>query len=116
YLQVFRGVDPAGNYVADVTGLNDEAIEIPGAMTVERLLLPFWENGQHAAIPSIEKQKAFVKEQMARFGDLHNYPQTLSPRLEKLRDDLTAAMRADGSGWQSVLKLPEEMPEEVSQP
>jgi nicotinate phosphoribosyltransferase len=116
YLQVFRGVDPAGNYVADLTGLNDEEIEIPGATTVERLLLPFWENGQHAAIPSIEKQKAFVKEQMSRFGDLHNYPHTLTPHLEKLRDDLTAAMRADGSGWQSVLKLPEEMPEEVSQP
>jgi nicotinate phosphoribosyltransferase len=116
YLQVFRGADAAGNYVADLTGLNDEEIEIPGATTVERLLLPFWENGQHSAIPSIEKQKAFVKEQMARFGDLHTYPHTLSPRLEKLRDDLTAAMRADGSGWQSVLKLPEEMPEEVSQP
>ncbi|HEY3026949.1 MAG TPA: hypothetical protein VGJ55_12440, partial [Pyrinomonadaceae bacterium] len=76
--------------------------------------LPFWENGQHSAIPSIEKQKAFVKEQMAQFTDLNNYPHTLSDNLHKLRDDLTAQMRADGSGWQSVLRLPEEMPEEVS--
>jgi len=115
YLQVFRGIAADGNYVADVTGLDNEEIEIPGAARVERQLLPFWENGQHAAIPSIEKQKAFVKEQMARFTDLHNYPHTLSERLRKLRDDLTAQMRADGSGWQSVLRLPEEMPEEVPQ-
>ena len=115
YLQVFRGIGADGSYVADVTGLDDEEVEIPGAARVERQLLPFWENGQHAAIPSIEKQKAFVKEQMARFPDLHNYPHTLSERLRKLRDDLTAQMRADGSGWQSVLRLPEEMPEEVPQ-
>jgi len=116
FLQVFRGIDAAGNYVADVTGLDEEEIQIPGASTVERQLVPFWENGQHAAIPSIEKQKAFVKDQMARFGDLENYPHTLSVGLRKLRDDLTAAMRADDSNWQSVLKLPEEIPEEVSQP
>lgn len=115
YLQVFRGIGADGSYVADVTGLDDEEVKIPGAARVERQLLPFWENGQHAAIPSIEKQKAFVKEQMARFPDLHNYPHTLSERLRKLRDDLTAQMRADGSGWQSVLRLPEEMPEEVPQ-
>ncbi|MDX6611991.1 MAG: nicotinate phosphoribosyltransferase, partial [Blastocatellia bacterium] len=46
FLQVFRGIDAAGNYVADVTGLDNEEIEIPGAVRVERQLLPFWENGQ----------------------------------------------------------------------
>jgi len=112
-LQVFRGIDAEGNYIADVTGLDDEEIEIEGAATVERLLLQFWENGQHSAIPSIEKQKAFVAEQMNRFGDLRNYPCTLSNRLTKLRDELTAAMRADNSGWEKILKLPEEMPEEL---
>src|SRR3979409_471906 len=61
-LQLFRGIDANGNYVGDVTGLDDEEIEIPGARRVERLLVPFWENGHHAAIPSIEKQKAFVAE------------------------------------------------------
>src|SRR5262245_13635183 len=50
-MQVFRGIDAAGNYVADVTGLLDEEIEIPGAARVERLLQPFWENGQHSPIP-----------------------------------------------------------------
>ncbi|MEO8436737.1 MAG: hypothetical protein ABI596_17700 [Pyrinomonadaceae bacterium] len=115
YLQVFRGVDAAENYVADVTGLEDEEIEIPGAARVERLLLPFWKNGQHEGIPSIEKQKAFVKEQMARFGDLHNYSHTLSERLRQLRNDLTAQMRADNSGWQEIVKMPEEVPE-VPQP
>ena len=112
-LQVFRGIDANGNYVADVTGLDNEEIEIPGAMSVERLLQPFWENGQHEAIPSIEKQKAFVADQITRFRDLHNYPHTLSDRLTKLRDDLTAQMRADNSGWEKILKLPEEMPEEL---
>ena len=90
-------------------------VEIPGAASVERLLQPFWENGQHSAIPSIEKQKAFVADQMRRFPDLHNYPCTLSDGLTKLRDDLTERMQADNSGWEKVLQLPEEMPEELTQ-
>ncbi len=110
-MQVFRGINADGNYIGDVIGLDDENIEIAGAAKVERLLQAFWENGQHSAIPSIEKQKAFVADQMKRFKDIHNYPRTLSDRLAKLRDDLTEQMRADNSGWETVLKLPEEMPE-----
>src|SRR5882672_7848690 len=106
-------VDGAGNYVGDVTGLDDEQIEIPGASRVEPLLQPFWENGQHSAIPSIEKQKAFVADQMQRFHDIHNYSCILSDRLTKLRDDLTEQIRADSSGWERVLKLPEEVSEEL---
>src|SRR5438876_10479846 len=112
-MQVFRGIDPAGNYVGDVTGLDGEHIEIPGAARVEPLLQPFWENGQHSAIPSIEKQKTFVADQMQRFHDLHNYPCLLSDRLMKLRDELTDRMRADNSGWEKVLQLTEEMPAEL---
>src|SRR5881396_3179128 len=112
-MQVFRGVDATGNYIADITGIENEQVEIAGAVTVERLLQPFWENGQHSAIPSIEKQKAFVADQMRRFHDLHNYPRTLSESLTRLRDELTERMQADGSGWEKVLKLPEEMPEEL---
>jgi len=112
-MQVFRGVDADGNYISDITGLDDEEIEIPGAARLERVMQPFWENGQHSAIPSIEKQKAFVTDQMKRFRDLHNYPRTLSDRLTNLRDDLTEKMRADNSGWEKVLKLPEEVPEEL---
>jgi len=114
-LQVFRGIDARGNYVADVTGLHDEVIEIPGAVQVERLLQPFWENGQYSPIPSIEKQKAFVAGQVQRFADLDHYPTRLSDRLAKLRDDLTAQMRADNSGWEKVLRLPEEVPDELVQ-
>jgi nicotinate phosphoribosyltransferase len=109
-LQLFRGIDVRGNYVADVTGLDDEEIEIPGAVRVERLLVPFWENGQHAAIPSIEKQKAMVAEQRGRFADINTYPRSLSERLQTLVEDLTAQMRADNSGWQEVVKLPESVP------
>ena len=112
-LQVFRGIDEEGNYVADVTGLDDEQVEIPGAATIERLLLSFWKSGQYSPIPSIEKQKAFVAEQRKRFGDLNNYPRSLSERLTKLRDELTAQMRADNSGWEKVLQLPEDVPEEL---
>jgi nicotinate phosphoribosyltransferase len=114
FLQVFRGIDAAGNYVGDVTGLDDEEIEISGAAKVERLMQPFWKNGQHSRIPSIEKQKAFVADQMKRFHDIHNYPCKLSDRLAKLRDELTEQMRADNSGWEQVLKLPEEVPERVA--
>src|SRR5918911_4726977 len=52
-LQIFRGTDKDGRYVADVIGLDDEEIEIPGAVRMERLLVRFWENGRHDAIPSI---------------------------------------------------------------
>ncbi|HYX43152.1 MAG TPA: hypothetical protein VE821_15710, partial [Pyrinomonadaceae bacterium] len=85
-------------------GLDDEEIEIAGAVTVERLLVPFWERGRYEPIPSITKQKAFVEEQRARFADIAHYPHTLSERLRTLRDDLTRRMRTDDSGWQRVLR------------
>lgn len=111
-LQLFRGIDARGNFVADVTGLNEEEVAIPGAVRVERLLVPFWENGQHAAIPSIEKQKAIVEDQRQRFPNINDYPCLISDRLGKLRDDLTAQMRVDSSGWERVLKIPEQVSEE----
>ena len=114
-LQLFRGIDDKGNFVGDVTGLDDEEIEISGAERVERLLHPFWENGQHTLIPSIVKQKAFVSEQRRLFTDIDNYPVSLSDKLRKLRDDLTAKMRADNSGWQEILKVPEEVVNQVPQ-
>src|SRR6185295_13031288 len=112
-LQLFRGIDTSGNFVGDVTGLDDEQIEIEGASRVERLLLPFWENGQHATIPSIEKQKAFVAEQRRSFSDIDHYPVSLSAGLQQLRDELTARMRADNSGWQEIIKMPEEVANQV---
>ena len=54
-----------------------------------------------------QKAMAFVEEQRKRFGDIDNYPRRLSDKLQKLRDDLVARFRADDSGWQSILKLPE---------
>lgn len=106
-LQLFRGTDAHGNYAGDCIALDDEEIAIPGAVKVERLLLPFWENGYYEAIPSISKQKAFVEEQRSRFRDIDNYPVELSERLRTLRDELTVQMRLDDSGWQDVLKVPE---------
>ena len=50
-------------------------------------------------------------DQIDRFAHLKEYPRTLSERLTKLRDDLTAKMRADNSGWEKILTLPEEVPE-----
>src|SRR5881227_2119570 len=97
-MQVFRGIDGDGDYVGDVIGHDDEDIEIPGAVRVERLLFPFWEGGRHESIPSIVKQKNFVEEQRRRFPDIENYPHTLSDRLGNLRDELTARMRTDESG------------------
>jgi len=112
-LQIFRGIDERGNYVADCTGLDEEEIEIPGAHRTERLLLPFWENGHYEGIPSITKQKAFVEDQLARFTDIFNYPCTLSDRLSRLRVELTKAMRVDRSGWQKLVKLPPELRREI---
>ncbi len=108
-LQLFRGVDAEGFYVSDVVGFDDQEISIPGAERIERLLLPFWENGSHEAIPSITKQKAFVERECARFRDINNYPVHLSDELRDLRDRLTAEMRKDDSGWQEVLKVPESL-------
>jgi nicotinate phosphoribosyltransferase len=111
-LQLFRGIAADGHYVGDVTGLEEEVIEIPGAARVERLLVPFWENGQHDVIPSIEKEKAFVAEQRLLFPDIERYPCRLSERLRQLRDDLTKEMLVDNSGWQEVLEMPEQSPDE----
>jgi len=80
---------------------------IPGASSVERLLVKFWENGQHSAIPSITKQKLFVEEQRKRFADINNYPRVLSEKLDRLRNELTEQMRKDESGWQQVLAMPD---------
>ncbi|MDQ1590279.1 MAG: nicotinate phosphoribosyltransferase [Pyrinomonadaceae bacterium] len=110
-LQVFRGADAEGNYVGDVIGLDGEEIEIPGAASVEPLLAPFWERGRYDSIPSITKLKAFVEEQRTRFRDIENYPHVLSDKLRKLRDELTARMRADESNWRAVLSVPEEFAE-----
>ena len=90
-------------YVSDVIGLDSEEIEIPGAARVERLLVPFWENGQHSAIPSIETQKVFVEEQRRRFGDIEKYECRLSDKLRELRDDLVKRMREDHSDWEKIL-------------
>ena len=108
-LQLFRGIDKDGNYVRDVIGLDEEDIEIDGAINVERLLVPFWENGQHSAIPSIMKLKGFVEEQRKRFRDIYNYPVSLSDRLRRLRHQLVEQMRTDNSGWQEILNLPDEV-------
>jgi hypothetical protein len=64
----------------------------------------------------IEKPTPLVEEQRRRFPDIENYPCMLSKKLEKLRDDLTAEMLADNSGWQEILAMPEQVPEEVLQP
>jgi len=107
-LQLFRGSDEVGNYVGDVIGLNDDVVEIDRATRVDRLLVPFWENGQHSSIPSIVKQKVFVEEQRKRFVDIDNYPVHLSERLRELRNDLVSRLRADVSGWQDVIRMPSE--------
>jgi nicotinate phosphoribosyltransferase len=107
-LQVFRGIDREGYYAGDIIGLDEEEVEIPGAVAVERLLVPFWERGRYESIPSITKQKAFIEAQRARFRDIERYPHAPSDKLRALRDELTTRMRADESNWQSVLKLPEE--------
>ncbi|HEY6659998.1 MAG TPA: hypothetical protein VI031_02605, partial [Pyrinomonadaceae bacterium] len=106
-LQLFRGSDEREMYIGDVIGLDSEEVEIPGAVKVERLLVPFWENGQHSAIPSIMKQKAFVAHQRERFADIENYPCDLSAKLRQLRNDLVERIRADNSGWEEILKMPE---------
>ena len=101
-LQLFRGTDANGMYAGDVIGLDSEDVEIPGAANVERLLVPFWENGQHSAIPSIEKQKVIVEEQRQRFADIENYQCRLSDKPRQLRDNLVQRMRADNSGWEEI--------------
>jgi nicotinate phosphoribosyltransferase len=113
-LQLFRGTDARGNFVGDIIALDDEEIEIPETVKVERLLLPFWENGYYEAIPSISKQKAYVEEQRSRFADIQNYPVQLSERLRALRDELTLSMRVDDSGWQEVLETPEALRGELT--
>jgi hypothetical protein len=53
-------------------------------------------------------------EQRSRFPDIHNYPVKMSERLRQLRDNLTEQMRADSSGWQNILEVPEALSAELS--
>ncbi len=105
-LQVFRGQDAQNRYVGDVIGLDEEDLQVAGATFTERLLIPFWNNGRHEALPSIEKQKAFVETQRARFPDLNAYPVKLSDKLRALRQDLTVAAKRDISGWRELVQIP----------
>lgn len=104
-LQVFRGSDSAGRYVGDVVGLHGEEIAIQGAARVEPLLVPFWDDGRHDAIPSVQKQRSFVEQQLSLFPNLHHYPVELSDKLRNLRDQLSADMKRDESGWERILKM-----------
>jgi hypothetical protein len=54
-----------------------------------------------------------VEEQRKRLPDIDSNPCLLS---DKLRNDLTAQVRGDVSGWQEVVKMPEEVPDKVHQP
>ena len=108
-LQIFRGEDVRGNFVGDIIGLDDEEIMVAGATATERLLVPFWDNGRHEPLPSIEKQKGIVAEQRRRFTDLHAYPVTLSDKLRALRAELTAAMKHDPSAWRELVTVPDEL-------
>jgi nicotinate phosphoribosyltransferase len=110
-VQLFRGADSEGFYVADLVGLDDEEAEIPGAASVERLLLPFRERDRHEAVASIHEQKAFVEQQRARFRDIDNYPHGLSPRLRELRDALAARMRGDDTGRRQAPTTPDAAPD-----
>jgi nicotinate phosphoribosyltransferase len=106
-LQIYRGADKEGRYVGDVTGLDGDEVSVPGAVSIEPLLRPFWEGGRHESVPSIHKQKAYVEEQLRRFADLAAYPRTLSAGLTTLRQELTERMRRDDSGWREILRVPE---------
>ncbi|PYS74456.1 MAG: hypothetical protein DMF69_01710, partial [Acidobacteria bacterium] len=64
-------------------------------------------------IPSIIKQIAFVDEQRKRFADINNYEVKLSSAVNQLRDELTAQMRKDTSGWQEILLVPEQMSDKL---
>jgi nicotinate phosphoribosyltransferase len=105
FLQVFRGSDANGNYVGDVIGLDDEMIEIPNAVKIEKLLSTFWTNGYHEEIPSITKLKAYLEEQRARFVDIENYSVTLSDKLANLRSEMINKMCEDKNDWRKVLKM-----------
>jgi nicotinate phosphoribosyltransferase len=108
FLQVFRGSDANGNYVGDVIGLDDEMIEIPNAVKIEKLLSTFWTNGYHEEIPSITKLKAYLEEQRARFVDIENYSVTLSDKLANLRSEMINKMCEDKNDWRKVLKMRDE--------
>jgi nicotinate phosphoribosyltransferase len=108
FLQVFRGSDANGNYVGDVIGLDDEMIEIPNAVKIEKLLSTFWTNGYHEEIPSITKLKTYLEEQRARFVDIENYSVTLSDKLANLRSEMINKMCEDKNDWRKVLKMRDE--------
>ena len=113
-LQIFRGIDSQGQFVGDVIGLDGEEISVLGAVLTERLLLPFWDNGSHEALPSIIKQKSYIEEQRQKFPDINAYPVTLSEKLRNLRSELTSAMKNDPSPWQTLVNIPDNLSKQLN--
>lgn len=97
-LQIMRGVNENGNYVGDITVLDrgddwEESFELlrqKGATHFNLLLEQFYHEveGFKMPVPSAFDQRAFIQEELKKFGYLMNYPTRISLTLTKMRHEL----------------------------
>lgn len=104
-VQVWRCVDEDGFYVKDVIAMIEEAVPKRNFKQTIPLLQKFYENGKFMPIPSPEKQKQLVSEQVLKFRNIENYPIELSESLRISKERLIEKIKEDEMGEDGVIMV-----------
>lgn len=103
-VQVWRCVDDKGFYVKDVVTM-DICAEPRGSFKAFPLINHFYGRGKYPNIPSIQKQREFVNEQMKKFYNIKNYPIEIDPSLTSSIKNLVAQMKHDEAEEDGVVMI-----------
>ncbi|MDP3697498.1 MAG: hypothetical protein Q8R55_05795 [Candidatus Taylorbacteria bacterium] len=90
-------------YVKDIISMLEEAVPRGDFKYAVPLLCKFYENGKFMPIPSPEKQKQFVSEQLRKFRDIERYPVELSKSLLYSKERLIEMIKYDEIGTDGVI-------------
>lgn len=104
-VQVWRCVDDEGFYVKDIITMNI-CSKPAGKFKAFPLLYRFYDRGKYPSIPSIQKQREFVHEQVKYFRDIRNYPVEIDSSLMTSRNNLVARMINDEAGEDGIAMVP----------
>lgn len=104
-VQVWRCVDEEGFYVKDVISMIEEASPSGNFKNAIPLLERFYEDGRHMVIPSPEKQRNFVHDQLRRFKNIDKYPIEWSSSLKESKDNIIKRMNHDDMGTENVVMV-----------
>lgn len=103
--QIWRCTGEDGFYVKDIISMIEEAAPRGDFKRVTPLLEQFYENGRHMVIPSPEKQKKFVREQLRLFKNINGYPVELSDSLRTSKENMLKRMNHDETGEEGIVMV-----------